>query len=410
MREIGRVLIFAVSILFAASLFSNVANAQIARDMYRFLELEVVDSSGKPIADAAVEALRSRAEKLKTNREGRLENGLPVIGNKDFSRIGFSVSKTGYYTFVDYFGITEQRENWQNPFKLELLIVPKTAAERAAVGREQLKREMFAAAKTGDAANVRKLLQAGLDPNLTTSDLRGVPGEKDVPVIVYAASSGNGAAVGELLRAGANVRRKDEPTRSVLAIYLNVDLYYTLYYNRAKAERAALLDAFDRGAEDLIRAGADINPLNAGRNYLNSQKETMLMTAAAKGCFRAARLLIKKGVPVNAVDEYGATALMYAVRGFQDTASRLAAVNLLLESGADINAVTREYDCRTALMLAVESRDLETVKLLIKNGAALNPPCKSGETALKIARSMLGGVYANEVREIIRLLEAAGAK
>ena len=421
MPQLKRGLIFAVSVLFAAVLFSVAAEAQVPRDTYRFLEVEVIDSSGKPVKDAAFdfsgkpvadasdEATRYREGKLKTNAGGRLETRLSSELRSTNEKIGFTIFKPGYFPFDDYFGII--KGNWSDPMKIELLIVPKNAAERKSVGRDQEKRELFGAAKTGDAAMIRKLLRAGLDPNLTTSDLRGVPAERDVPLIVYAASSGSGAAVGELLRAGANVRKKDEPTRNVLAVYLNVDLYYTIYYNHpVKAERAILLHAFCSGAEDLIRAGANIGGLNAGRNYLNSQKETLLMTVAAKGCARAARLLIQKGIPVNATDEYGATALMYAVRGFQDFESRLAVMNLLLASGADINAVTKEYFCRTALMLAVESRDLKTVDFLIKNKAALDPPCESGETALKIAKSMLGGAYANEAREIIKLFEAAGAK
>lgn len=419
MRIIGRFLVFAISVLSAAILFSTVAKAQVLTDRYAFLELEVVDSGGKPVANAAVDSsgkavadrmadlTRYQESGLITNQSGRLKNGLPVIVNKRFSPIGFSVFKTGYYTFVDYFEITRQRENWRNPIKLELLIVPKTDAERAAVGDEQIKRELFIAAKTGDAANVRKLLQAGLDPNLTTSDLRGVPGEKDVPVIVYAVSSGDGETVSELVRAGANVRKKDELTRGILAAYLNVDLY-TLHYSRTEAEKAALRNAFETGAENLIKVGADVN-------YLNSDQVTTLMTAAHKGYVRTVRVLTEKGVPVNAKDEDGKTALMYAVNGSLDFASRLEMINLLLRSGADINAVTGDnggdyYGCRTALIFAVDNGDPITVKLLIKNGATVNFACKGGTTALKIAKANFYGDMANKFREIIKLLKAAGAK
>lgn len=416
MHVLERVLIFSVSVLSAAFLFSSVAGGQVPRDTYRFLEVQVIDSSGKPVKDAAFdfsgkplaeatdEIGRYEEGKLKTDQSGRLETSLPSYLKGLDREIGFTVLKPGYFPFTDYFGIISR--NWSDPVKIELLFVPQTNAERKAVGREQEKRELFGAAKMDDAAAVRKLLRIGLDPNLTTTDLRGVPAECDVPVFVYAATSGDGETIAEFLRAGADAHRKDESTRRILVSYLNADPL-TRHYSDAETEKAKRIKAFETGAENLIKAGADINPANAG-------EATTLMTAATKGYVRIARLLIAKGVPVNAKDKCGNTALMYAVNDSRLSKTRYEMMNLLLESGADINAATNDgnyyYGCETALKYAVRNGDLGAVELLVKNKAAVNSTCGNSQTALELAKSMLAGIYENEVRQIIKLLEAAGAK
>lgn len=404
MRVLKRVSIFAVAVLFAAFLFSTVADAQVMRDRYSFLE--VGDFTDKPVPDAVVKVYDNESGQ-KTNQNGQLEKGL-LVRPDVCNSAGFSITKDGYFPFFDFFGISDSFFRGRNDrHKIELLKIPETGDERKAVGREQEKRELFAAAKKGAAAAVGKLLKAGLSPNLMTDDLRGVPTEKGVPLMMFAAASGDGKTVGELLAAGAVVRSNDEPLRDVFVVYLNAGLCPWRYPDN-QLETAEARAAFEDGAARLIKAGANYNPAKPC-------EKTTLMIAAEKGYLKTAALLIEKGVLVNAKDAYGQTALMYAVNDSRLSKTRLEMMSLLLKSNADPNAVTNDkgspyYGCRTALMYAVQNGDLETVKLLLKNGASVNIACEGGETALNIAKSMLAGVYANEIREIIKLLEAAHAK
>ena len=77
------------------------------------------------------------------------------------------------------------------------------------------------------------------------------------------------------------------------------------------------------------------------------------------------KLLIEKGANVNAADEDGKTALMYAALcDAKETAE------LLIEKGADVNAVNDNGE--TALMMATKKNNKEIADLLIKTGAKQN--------------------------------------
>ena len=394
--------IFAAVVLASVCPLSTVV-AQMPPYEYRFLDLKVVDASGAPVADATVVSDRRASEaKSKTNRSGRWTGEFYLPYRSRVEWLNFSILKPGYFPFIDYFGTINRPEK---PITIELLKIPETRAERKAVGREQLKRELFGAAKTGDAAAVRRLLQTGVSPNVTTTDLRGVPVEKGVPAVVYAARTGSGATVSAFVRAGSIVRRRSEPTRSILKTYLAVPTYIRYI---AKADKTDSLTRFETGAEDLIRAGADVNPPDA-------QKTTTLMLAAGQNSVRLVRLLIEKGVPVNARSDSQMTALMYAASSADGTALSLDTIKLLLKSGADINAATVDnngnyYSCQTALKFAVWSGSARAIELLIKNGAAVNSTCKGGRTALEIAKLPAYGEKAVGMEKIIKLLEAAAAK
>lgn len=85
------------------------------------------------------------------------------------------------------------------------------------------------------------------------------------------------------------------------------------------------------------------------------------------------RLLLDAGAPVNAVNSFGKTPLMYAAQ-----ADNAEVVRLLLAAGATVNARTRRaLSCtvqvtrgdRTALHYAAENAGLEVMRLLVKAGA-----------------------------------------
>lgn len=152
MRTIKYIYAFVIIALPVIFLSLTAAQAQTAVN-YRFLE--VIDTAGKPVKDASVETLGGCRETRRTDQSGRLEKGLRVCGG-DYTTTGFKVSKSGYFAYEDLGFISGPfSDRTGQPIRLELLIIPKTDAERKAVGGEQRKREFFTAAKNGDSATVR---------------------------------------------------------------------------------------------------------------------------------------------------------------------------------------------------------------------------------------------------------------
>jgi ankyrin repeat protein len=67
---------------------------------------------------------------------------------------------------------------------------------------------------------------------------------------------------------------------------------------------------------------------------------TLLSSAAINGRTNMARLLIARGAHVNAVDQHGMTPLLYAASiDYGDSGM----VDLLIQSGADVKAKTKEH-------------------------------------------------------------------
>jgi ankyrin repeat protein len=101
------------------------------------------------------------------------------------------------------------------------------------------------------------------------------------------------------------------------------------------------------------------------------------------------------GADVNAVNEFGETALMSAVEN-----GALAQVELLLENGADPNAATKTGT--TPLLAAVDSRNEDIVAAVVAAGAEIDAADRDGWTALLAAAR-------NGPTEIVALLIDAGA-
>ena len=135
-------------------------------------------------------------------------------------------------------------------------------------------------------------------------------------------------------------------------------------------------------------------------NAKDNDGKTALMGAAVNGHTQTVQLLLEKGADVNAVIEkdyrigylekwqVGKTALIYAAAN-----GHTKIVQLLLEKGADVNA--KKYDGSTALMLAADNGHTKIVKLLIEKGADVNAKNNYGLTAYDYAKN-------DEIRNLIR--------
>lgn len=234
---------------------------------YRFLE--VVDTAGKPVADAQVEPIGSNSVPLKTDESGLVRN-FPVYYG-DFNTRGVKISKPGYFSYEDkrlftyYYSPLLSGENIQHdpraPIRIELLKMPATPAERKAVEAEQRKRELLMATKHGDAATVRRLLQTGVGAD--TTDAHGIP------AVLWAATTGEAETLKALLAAGADVRSKGKRGRKALLYYLR----YTVN---------GVID--EELVRSLLKAGASVDAVD-------SNGTTALMLAKQTGNARIIKLL-----------------------------------------------------------------------------------------------------------------------
>lgn len=105
--------------------------------------------------------------------------------------------------------------------------------------------------------------------------------------------------------------------------------------------------------------------------------EDRLRTASRKGDVITVRGLLARGVNVDAKDDKGLTALMYAANG------HVAVLQLLLAKGANVGA--RERDGNTALMIAALFNQAPIIEALFAKGAEVDAKNKNGSTALMLA-------------------------
>ncbi len=94
-------------------------------------------------------------------------------------------------------------------------------------------------------------------------------------------------------------------------------------------------------------------------------KNRDLILASMKGEVVKVAALLKSGADINAKDQRGWTALLWAV-----SRGQMNLVKLLLDKGADVNA--RDERCWTPLMEAANRGNLEMAKLLLDKGADAN--------------------------------------
>jgi ankyrin repeat domain-containing protein 50 len=118
------------------------------------------------------------------------------------------------------------------------------------------------------------------------------------------------------------------------------------------------METSNKGHLDVSRflcdSGADVNAAD-------DDGWTALMWACAGGHLDFSRFLCESGADVNAAANYGWTALMSASKG-----GHLAVVRCLTEQGADLFA--RHQDGRTALALAIQFHRIAVVAYLKAEG------------------------------------------
>ena len=149
----------------------------------------------------------------------------------------------------------------------------------------------------------------------------------------------------------------------------------------------------------LLASGANIDARSGGSH---TKGMTMLILAVWYRWDRdVVQLLIDSGADVNAKDERGNTALIYATEARPTI--NLAVTEMLLKAGADVNA--KDEGGMTALMHAAMHDDPRVVKRLLEVQADVAARDAKGWTALMHATRKDRGYSA-----IIELLIASGAE
>ena len=245
---------------------------------------------------------------------------------------------------------------------------------------------LLEAAKAGDAAAVRALLDQGADVN--------APAVDGATALHWAVHRDDLETVGLLLAADADAAAANRYGVTPLSL--------------------ACTNGNARVIARLLGAGADPNAALPGG-------ETALMTAARTGAADAVELLLARGAAVGAREETrGQTALMWAA-----AQGHAAVISLLLDAGADIHArasgpasaatssgsqaaVFRDYsrrgriDAFTPLLFAARAGRIDAVRMLLARGANVNDTAPNGASALVVAA-------VNAHWELAGQLLAAGA-
>jgi uncharacterized protein len=240
--------------------------------------------------------------------------------------------------------------------------------------------EVADAAMHGDAPAVRALLERKADVNAPQVD--------GTTALHWAVRANDLELTGMLLRAGARASVSNQSGATPMQL-------------AAMNGNAAILDR-------LMQAGADPNAT------LSHSGDTAVMMAARTGKVDAVKVLLDRGAQVNAKETWGGTtALMWAVSERHPEVARL-----LVERGADVNAksdfvpsasgrgfegtapvapkpnqTVEEFASGwlTPLMFAAREDDLQSARILIQAGAAVNAAGGDGKDALALA--LFNGSY-----------------
>ena len=176
--------------------------------------------------------------------------------------------------------------------------------------------------------------------------------------------------------ANYNPRYAAAPAPGDLEKGRRINTLHSALINRAGPETITDFIKYDFGAADRAHG-------------LGASGDTAIMAAVRTP--EAIRMLLAAGLDVNGANDWKKTALMTAAQ-----TNQLASVQLLLDTGANVNTATIAWHQdgaggidnedgriggRTALMYAASGANAELVQLLIARGANINARDSSGRTA-----------------------------
>jgi len=243
---------------------------------------------------------------------------------------------------------------------------------------------------------VKKLIESGKDINVPqefcdpNSDLGVIINEqvrkqKYTPLRV-ASSYGTLESVQMLLDHGVNLESRDLSEVTPL--------------------HAAVWRAFPDTCKLLIEAGAQVNAKDMSGDtpifvVVPARQRIWNISNALEIC----SLLVNAGAEINIQNDISYTPLHRYV-----TSPHPEIVEFLIQHGAKVDATT-DNERNTPLHTAMLGGEIETLKLLLDNGADINARNKLGKTPLSEAKYFMKNGYTTEARqkEIIKYLKSRGA-
>ena len=142
----------------------------------------------------------------------------------------------------------------------------------------------------------------------------------------------------------------------------------------------------------LVENGADINP------EFNDWLESPLLYAIYHGQIQIAETLVMNGAKVDKRDKNGETPIHWAT-----TYNQKEIIKILVDHGADVDIANEDFDKDSPIHSAVFANKKEVVNILIKCGADINKENRRKITPLQIA-------VQNRNEDIVKLLIQNGAK
>ena len=238
----------------------------------------------------------------------------------------------------------------------------------------------------GTVADVKKLLDGGLDPNAVTKS-------GGTTALMMAAPDAEKMAL--LLDRGANVNARSETKYTALMVAAQYGIHSTpairlLLARGADAGQSQgkplfnadplFLAAYSGNADvlpDLLKAGAS---LNGEMTLIGTSNSDAISGAVRHAYLDVANVLVQLGAPVDRTD-LRITPLVKAVLGDQVEMARF-----LISKGADVNHVDGNGMTPLLYAASIDFGSSAMIDMLLKAGARTDMKTKDGKTAVELAR------------------------
>lgn len=132
--------------------------------------------------------------------------------------------------------------------------------------------------------------------------------------------------------------------------------------------------------KELKKFISDCKNFNLDGPYYGITAETAVMYVSDRGYLEKLKILVNAGADVNIANSLNGTALMNAAN-----AGHVEILKYLIKNGAKVNAEGKKQQM-TALILAILSKSIEAVKILVNAGADVNLLDKLSSSPLHFAK------------------------
>lgn len=157
--------------------------------------------------------------------------------------------------------------------------------------------------------------------------------------------------------------------------YIVFVLVFFLSFTSLAQEKADVFEIARKGTAQQVNDVLKSNP--KAFNTTNPNGFTPLILACYRGNNEVAKILIANNCEINAKSEMGSALMACIVKGNNEIAT------LLIQKKADLNATDSQGT--TALMYAVQFKNIDLVKLLLANKADKSLLDNKGKTAFEYA-------------------------